>query len=375
MKCMSRKDFHRRFEVWLNTDTMSFLIFCIMMSFARCDRRSTIQFPVPFERMIVTIESVSPNGEYAFINIYNRSDTLNYWLSPTQMVLDIKKANCWALLDTAVASDANHFVWSEDSKRALFSAANRHPVDTSDLIPIYLYDLQSKGIAKLKKPWLRATYHSIALFFPKRPKIIFWSPTAVADTSHLSFISIGGLYIWDTLQDSVVEIKKGYEISDVFWMQLYDTTLIYIDINHVLWSICVSTGDMKRVLPDVRGVSEIRRFQNKIVFGGKNDKGDRIFVYNLDKKSPEIALDYPKVPILSAAINKNNKLAIETVDGNSDWIFIISGTGIIVDSLKGHSPFWLAGTDSLIYSRGKKISLAYWREGELKKWTILEVVR
>jgi hypothetical protein len=132
---------------------------------------------------------------------------------------------------------------------------------------------------------------------------------------------------------------------------------------------------MKRVLPDVRGVSEIRRFQNKIVFSGRNDKGDRIFVYDLDKKSLEIALDYAKVPISSAGINKNNKLAVETVEDNRDWIFIISGDGIIVDSLKGHSPFWLAGTDSLVYSEGKRINIAYWHDGKLRKEIILEVVR
>lgn len=341
--------------------------------------KNVILYHYPFENILLKIESVSPNGEYAIVNICDLSDARiklrDYYHPLMQFVLDSKSCQYWPLLDTTIFYDAWYFAWSRDSKKVLFSATLHQPKDTFDLFPIYLYDLQSRISTNLKKPWLNTPHYNIPLFSHRKSEIIFWTPGVVVDTSQDSFTNIGTVFRFNTLKKLLIKIKKGIDIAFVDWMNLYDTTSLYINADGTLRVLSLSTGEMEPFLANIQIVSKIRTFQNKIVFRGRSQGSDKIYVYDLEKKSPETILDYSKGAALSAVINNRNKLAIETVKSGRHWIFVVSKTGVVLDSLKGNSPFWLAGTDSLIYSEGKKIGLAYWQNKQLRYEIILEIVK
>ncbi|MGB3480470.1 MAG: hypothetical protein WBB67_15080 [bacterium] len=366
----------------LNKNVILLLIHLILLTFTGCEQKSSVFFRYSPDQILLTIESVSPNGEYAVINICDFSDTLSkmrrdYLILPvkTQIILDIKEYNCWQSLDTTIFFEARNFTWSKGSKEMLFSCALRQPKDTFELFPIYSYDLQSKTSSNLKKPWLNTPHFCIPLFSHKKNEIIFWAPEVIIDTLPPSVTSFGRVFRWDTLQKSIIEIIKNEDIASADWIGLYDTTDLFIQANDILWWLSLSTDDIENVLPDVQIVSKIRTFQNTIIFRGRSQGSDKIYVYDLEKKSPETILDYSKGAALSAVINNRHKLAVESIKDDHHWIFVVLKEGVVLDSLKGNSPFWLAGTDSLIYSEGKKIGLAYWQNKQLKREIILEIVK
>ncbi|MBA7517008.1 hypothetical protein ES705_09058 [subsurface metagenome] len=362
----------------MNKNIVLLLILWGFSVFFFCDKKSTIHFPL--ERILLKIESVSPNGEYAIVNICDLSDARiklrDYYHPLMQFVLDSKSCQYWPLLDTTIFYDAWYFAWSRDSKKVLFSATLHQPKDTFDLFPIYLYDLQSRISTNLKKPWLNTPHYNIPLFSYRESEIIFWAPGVIVDTLQPSYTTIGRVFKWDTLQKSITEIINNENITSAKWIGLYDTTDLFVQANNILWRLSLSTGDLDNILPEVRIVREIRRCKNKIVFPGTSeDEHNRIFVYDLEKEFLETIFDYNKGTILSASINNTNKLAVETIKDGQYWIFIMLEDGSVLDSVKGYTPFWLAGTDSLIYSEGEKISLAYWQKKQLKREIILEIVR
>ncbi len=186
----------------MNKNIVLLLILWGFSVFFFCDKKSTIHFPL--ERILLKIESVSPNGEYAIVNICDLSDARiklrDYYHPLMQFVLDSKSCQYWPLLDTTIFYDAWYFAWSRDSKKVLFSATLHQPKDTFDLFPIYLYDLQSRISTNLKKPWLNTPHYNIPLFSYRESEIIFWAPGVIVDTLQPSYTTIGRVFKWDTLQ-------------------------------------------------------------------------------------------------------------------------------------------------------------------------------
>lgn len=383
-----KSDYSQSLHTSISIGTTFLLISLALLFLMHCNRQNTVYFRAAHTQTLLKVKSVSPNGQYAFIDIYDMPRPLTpYNLpKPLQVVFDIKNRQTWTLLDTTRFGDAEYFAWSEDSKQVLFNVF-RNPTKNSDrfidLHPIYIYNLQSKEMFDLEKPWTSG--RAIPQFFQKENEIIFWSGVLLCDTlDYQPGSRFGRVSILDALKRSMVEIKKSDDIDDVWWMQLYDTTFLLLaqsdttslDVfSYVILSLNLSTSDMKTILPEVRVVSKITSFRNMIVFNGRSDNVTKIYVYNFEKESPETILGYEKGKVLRAAINNRRNIVVETLKDDQYWVYVMSMNGTVLDSLKGNSPFWLAGTDTLVYAEEKRISLAYWRDGELKKEIILEVVK
>ena len=360
----------------------------LFLSITRCGEPNTLHLTVTHQRTLLDIVSVSPDGRYAIINVSEMPETLTPFNipNPMQIVLDIEDYQKWLLLDTTVVREAGHFDWAHNSKTVLFNSFRR-PSETCnrwvDLYPIYLYDLQSRNLFDLEKPGTFGT--AIPEFYGKKYEIIFYCTTLLRDTLSSDFGSdYGRILKFDTLYKSVVEVKKSDDLADVRWIQCYDTTRLYMarvdatadDIFcNALLLLNLSSGELEQVLPEIRIVSKITSFQDKIVFAGKSDQVTKVYVYDLNSESIADIVDYDRGYIVRAVINNETNFAVETLKDSKYWIYMMSKTGTISDSLKGRSPFWLGGADTLLYSEGKVINIAYRRNGELKKEAILEVVK
>lgn len=361
-----------------NRIPLLFIVWFLMLAF-NCERENTIYFKFPTSEMILKIASVSPDGEYVIIDFCDLSDPRiefrKFYHPVLQVVIGITDRKCWSLLDTTEFSDAWYFDWSHNSKNVIFSTSLDQPQDTFDLFPLYVYDIRTRTSSNLKRPWLSTSHYNIPLFSTKAHEIVFWSPRASVDTPIVSFISVGRVFEWDTLNKSISQIATSKDIAFADWMAPYDTTSLFIQANGGLWWLSRPTHELKNIVPQGRIMGKVGMFQDELALILRNAEGDRIEVYDLTSITPEYTINYSKGTPLSTAINRNSKIALETILKTHTWIFILSKDGLVLDSLKGNSPFWLAGTDSLVYSEEKRISLAYWRDGELKKEIILEVVK
>lgn len=362
-----------------------FLVLCVSLIIT-CGKESTIQLRLPYDRVRLRIESVSPNSQYLFVNIYDMPESLTIYNipQPRQVVVDRKHQIYWIPLDTLIYGDAARISWSEDSKKAVFSVFRRAREEIHldfDFFPICVYDLETRHVQVFDKP--TTPHRGLPQFYPEKHKIVFWTPSILSDTLEGLSPPWGHIFMLDTISKSLAEVRKGRDIGQAEWMRIFDRTSLYIAtwdtlstgiLSTLLWVLDLSNGNLQRMLPDTRVISGIRSWNEIIVFNGVSTGDTMIYVYDLKKREIVTTVKFSRGIVMSAAIN-DSKLAIETIQDSDYWTYIVSMEGVVLDSVKGETPYWLVGSDSLVYSTGARIDLAFWLDNKREKKTIFEVVK
>jgi len=355
-------------------------ILFILALISNCNRQEATQLHFPTDSIALKINTVSSDGHYMIIDVCRISDdqpkTGAYYHPEMQLVLDMRHKELWPLLDTTIFHDAQYFSWAGDAEKLIFSACLIKPEDTTELFPIYIHDLQIRANRKLMKPWLKISHYSIPLFFHGKPEIIFWAPGVVVDTVKPSAKTVGRVFSLDTLEKSITKIVEDTRIATATWMSLHIPVDLYIKADRNLWHISLTKRQLKNITPNMWVTGEIRRYKDKLVFPGRDqERQDMIYIYDMEIKSFISKLHYNKGFILNASLNATNKFVVETLKEKNHWIFLLGEGGSILDSLEGYTPFWLAGTDNLVYSKGTSIVRLYQENTELAIEPILTVVK
>ncbi|OGC41511.1 hypothetical protein A2Y85_03725 [candidate division WOR-3 bacterium RBG_13_43_14] len=355
-------------------------ILYILSVISNCSRQEATQFYFPADNIVLKINTVSPDGHYMVIDFCYLSDSQpgagEYYHPEMQLVLDMKQKEYWPLLDTTIFHDAQYFSWADDANMLIFSASVIRPKDTTELFPIYIHDLRTRTNRMLVKPWLKISHYSIPLFSHDKPEIIFWVPGVVVETMKPSARTVGRIFSWDTLQKTITKIAEDKKIATAMWMNLYIPVDLYMKADRNLWHVSLIKRQLINITPNMWVTGGIRRYKDKLVFPGMDqERQNMIYIYDMKTKSFVSKLRYNKGFILNASFNASNKLVVATLKEKSHWIFLLNEGGFVLDSLEGYTPFWLAGTDSLVCSKGTSIVQLYPEDTKLVIEPIFTVVK
>jgi hypothetical protein len=321
---------------------------------------------------MMKITSVSPDGRYLIINIqkdapYTMDPNWGLPIPPplkNQIVVDRKEKTWWQLwkypfvFDTLYAYKAYNFAWTKDSKKALCSMAmGLYLDDTVKNFPIYIFDLETREYSNLGVPWLGATSDRIPLFTDQENVILFFSPGIVIDTLDTTYTSIGNIVRWDTLEKKITEMHTKEEIADCQWMCLYDTTSLYIATYYKLLRYSLITHSEEYILPEIETEDDVRRVDSRFVFVGRDRDGKKsLYVYDTKNRRIENIVSNIRKELYHADMNHNSDFVLW---GPFEHIYILSEKGNEIVSFEGLTPYWLAGSDTLVYSEGRRILKAW----------------
>jgi len=356
----------------------------VAIFYLACSKEKPILFESQLDNIILEIATIAPNGTYLVVNV--KKDTIYTSNMPygsplphvsERIAVDTKNNEYWHLMDdyiaeTTILHQVDNFAWDKNSKMALCSAALRN-------FPIFSVNFETRIYNDLNVPWLGASGYRIPIYSYREHEIIFFTRGIDVDTVLDTCTIVGRVAWWDTLTKKTTKIYSDTKLANINWMILCDTNSIILETDGHLLSYSAITNSISSLLRDIKIEADIRISNGKLVFIGSsidNRRKKSLYVYDIVKKSVDYIQDAIPQKVFYADVNKNHRYVLWTGLVGDQQIYLYSKDGRRITSFKGLTPFWLAGSDTLIYSEGKLIVKAWLDEdNRLHKTVVLKNVK